>query len=98
MSPVGQAHALDTHVFGVEQTFPQLPQFALSFEVSTHALPHVVFGGGHVVVHAPDEQTFGAAQSEPQPPQFAGSVLVSTHFPPQSVVPPVHAHAPETHV
>jgi hypothetical protein len=98
VSPVGQVQLLDTHVFGALHDRPQPPQFALSLLVSTHEVPQVVFGGGQVVVHAPEEQSFGDAQGTPQPPQLAGSVLVSTHFPAQSVLPPVHAQDPDTHV
>ena len=40
-SPDGQAHALFWQVLPPEQPTKQMPQFALSFEVSTHELPHI---------------------------------------------------------
>ena len=39
--PDGHAHALFWQVFPPEQPTKQMPQFALSFEVLTHELPHI---------------------------------------------------------
>jgi hypothetical protein len=79
-----------TQVSPAAQAWPQDPQFAGSFEVSSHVeTPFAVqqsYPPGHpansqsvhfLFTQLPDGQTF------PQSPQFAGSVEVSRHVPPQ---------------
>jgi len=71
---------------------PQVPQFALSVCVSTHAPPHDLVPVGHdvAVVHAPPMHSRPPVQFVPHAPQLFGSVLRSTHPPPK----PPHAVVP----
>jgi hypothetical protein len=80
------------------QAVPQLPQFALSLLVSTHAPVQLVRPVAHVVAHVPPLQTCPAAHAFPQPPQFAGSLAGSLHLPEQSSVPVGHAQPDDPHV
>jgi hypothetical protein len=63
--PDEQAHVPLVHVVPVPQTLPHLPQFSLSVDSSTHALPHAVL----LPVHVTDDPSgFGADPSAAPPP------------------------------
>jgi hypothetical protein len=73
--------------------FPQPPQFAGSFWISTQRPPHAVVPPEHASAQVPPEQTSPGAHVVPQPPQFAGSVWVLTQLWPHFVEPPPHESA-----
>lgn len=78
-------HAPATHDSPVAHACPQLPQFAASPEVSTHAVPHAVSGG--VQLHLPAEQkSNGARQTTPQSPQSIGLFCTSVQREPVGAV------------
>jgi hypothetical protein len=87
------AHAPFEQPLPEAQATPHAPQFAGSFLVSAHFVPHFVVPPPHWRPHAPCEQTSPCGQGALQPPQFVGSTFVSTHFAPHFVVPPAHSSA-----
>jgi hypothetical protein len=61
--------------------FPQAPQFDVSLNKSTQALPHTIFPAGHwqdPLLHSAPE-----AHGIPQAPQFTGSLLGLVQMPEQ---------------
>jgi hypothetical protein len=82
--PVGHLHAPPEQKVPPEHVSPQPPQFALSFCMSTHALPHAVRLVAHWPWHTPELQNgVAAGQAFPHPPQLLGSVCSSAHEPEQ---------------
>ena len=77
------------------QAVPQLPQLALSMEVSTHELPQVVWL--QKFEQNPFEQVCSALHLVLHEPQLAPSVRMSTHWPEQSLSPAGHSHFPALH-
>jgi hypothetical protein len=57
------------------QLWPHRPQFAPSFDVSTHEDPHIVVGAVHW--HWPVTQCRDAPHAIPHPPQLALSLVRS---------------------
>jgi hypothetical protein len=60
---------------------PQLPQFALSDDVSTQPVAHLVSPSGQL--QAPFSHDVPPAQTTPQPPQLPLSVFTLAHAAPQ---------------
>jgi hypothetical protein len=90
------AHVPLKHAMLGAQTVPHMPQFASSFWMSTHSVPHLVKPAPHVLPQTPFEQTSPVAQAFPHMPQLLGSSFVSTQTPLHFVVPPPHCvvHVP----
>lgn len=91
--PPPHVHSLFMQVWPASQALPQLPQFATSMRVFTHAPSHIM-PVGHA--HTASRQTSPPGHIVVQLPQCVGSVLVFVHTPVQSVVGPVHAQLPST--
>jgi hypothetical protein len=60
---------------------PHAPQLAASVWVSTHVVPHWVFGGLQGAVQTPEMQVSLAPHCVPHAPQFAGSMAVFVQAP-----------------
>jgi len=82
--------------FPPSQLIPHMPQFLLSFFVSTHLLLHMICAPGHVHVLA--WQIWPCGHALPQPPQFAGSTRGFTHTLLQRIVGAAQVHFPLVHV
>ena len=98
--PAGHRQLPPLQLVPPEQTLPHAPQLVPSDFTSTHALPHCVVLGGHVVTHEPEEQSCPFLQAKPQLPQLFTSEATSVQAPLHSAgfTPVVHAHAPPLHV
>ena len=60
---------------------PHAPQFAASFDVSTHDEPHCVRPSAQADWHEPSEQVSPALHACAHEPQFFGSLVASTQWP-----------------
>jgi hypothetical protein len=86
------------HAVPAAHRAPQPPQSLGSFDVFTHAVPHIVSPGAQPIgMHAPALHRMPIAHTVPHAPQFAGSFERLTHAPPHRVCPVGHAHTPALH-
>lgn len=79
VTPIVQAHVLETHVSPPVHAVPHWPQSSELVARLTQAPVQSVSPVAHVSVQEPWEQTWEVAQTMPQPPQSFGSDVMSTH-------------------
>jgi hypothetical protein len=101
VSPVGQMHVLFMHVPPAGHALPQLPQFPMLVDVSTHVMLPIMSVQDVRPVAQPLWQTLlthwlPRPHRIPQPPQSLGAEVVSTHWLLQLASPPPQAQAPAT--